>query len=171
MRLTVDSERIRVEYTAEEWRRLEEFYRRAGLELYTTRNLFGRGVEAKVYRYPPTMDSEYLLRMLPEHLREYRNGDYTLLMTDSINDEVLYVDTDKRSVFNVALFRVVPTCDSAKCATEVELRGASAFLPLQLLKSIGQFMKDFTYYVLKAVYNSRFRYKLSIEVLPREGGS
>jgi hypothetical protein len=102
---------VKIIYTLEEWRKLEEFYRQKGLQRYVTHDLFGHSIEAPVYRY---LSGETVLA------REVYDYAYPKLkldtfdnpLEDDINDPPIY-----RSRLNVAIFRVIPTCGENECVT------------------------------------------------------
>jgi hypothetical protein len=102
---------VRIVYTLEEWQKLEEYYRQKGLQRYITRNLFGNGIEAPVYRY---VSDEMVLA------RETYNYAYPKLKLDTFDnplDDDINDPAISRSRLNVAIFRVIPTCRDEECVT------------------------------------------------------
>jgi hypothetical protein len=111
---------VTIVYTPEEWQKLEEYYNRKGLQRYITHNLFGQGITASVYRY---LTDEMALA------REAYDYAYTKLkldtfdnpLEDDINDPAIY-----RGRLNVAIFRVIPTCQEGRC--EATFKAPLAFI-------------------------------------------
>jgi hypothetical protein len=102
---------VSVVYKADEWKKLEEYYVRRGLQRYTTRDLFGRGIEAKVYRY--VTDSQILAGAIYDYgYKKLQLDTFDNPLVDDINAEVI-----SRSMLNVAIFRIIPTCENNECVT------------------------------------------------------
>jgi hypothetical protein len=94
-----------------EWQRLEEYYKRKGLQRYVTLNLFGNGIEAPVYRY--LTDEMVLAREIYDYAYPKLKLDtFDNPLDDDINDPVI-----SRSRLNVAIFRIIPTCRDKECVT------------------------------------------------------
>jgi len=115
IRVDVDRARseavVKIVYKREEWRRLEEYYNREGLQRYVTYNLFGHGIEAPVYRYPA--GEAVLAREIYDYgYQKLKLDTFDNPLEDDINDPVVY-----RSRLNVAIFRIIPTCDGDECVT------------------------------------------------------
>jgi len=118
MIIKIDIKRPRTEldvsivYKADEWKKLEEYYVRRGLQRYTTRDLFGRGIEAKVYRY--VTDDQVLAREIYDYgYKKLQLDTFDNPLADDINAEVI-----SRSMLNVAIFRIIPTCqNNNECVT------------------------------------------------------
>jgi hypothetical protein len=118
MIIKIDIKRPRTElevsivYRALEWKKLEEYYVRRGLQRYTTRNLFRRDIKTDVYRY--TTDDQILAREIYNYgYRKLRLDTFDNPLADDINAEVI-----SRSMLNVAIFRIIPTCqNNNECVT------------------------------------------------------
>jgi hypothetical protein len=117
MIIKVDVDRARSEavvtivYAPEEWRRLEEYYRQNGLQRYVSRNLFGHGIEAPVYRY--LAGETVLAREVYDYgYQKLKLDTFDNPLEDDINDPVIV-----RSRLNVAIFRIIPTCGEDECVT------------------------------------------------------
>jgi hypothetical protein len=94
-----------------EWQRLEEYYKRKGLQRYVTLNLFGNGIEAPVYRY--LADDMVMAREIYDYAYPKLKLDtFDNPLEDDINDPVI-----SRSRLNVAIFRIIPTCRDKECVT------------------------------------------------------
>jgi len=117
MIIRVDVDRVKSEavvkiiYTPEEWRKLEEYYKQRGLQGHMTRNLFDDEIEAPVYRY--LTDEMVLAREVYDYAYPKLKLDtFDNPLDDDINDPVI-----SRSRLNVAIFRVIPTCRDRECVT------------------------------------------------------
>jgi hypothetical protein len=117
MMIKIDVDRTKSEvvvtiiYKREEWQRLEEYYVRKGLQRHVTRNLFGNGIEAPVYRY--IEDEMVLAREIYDYAYPTLKLDtFDNPLDDDINDPVIH-----RSRLNVAIFRVIPVCKDRECVT------------------------------------------------------
>jgi hypothetical protein len=118
MIIKIDIKRPRAEimvsivYKAVEWKKLEEYYVQKGLQKYTTLDMFGRGIEANVYRY--VTGNQILAREIYDYgYKKLRLDAFDNPLADDINAEVI-----SRSMLNVAIFRIIPTCENnIECTT------------------------------------------------------
>jgi hypothetical protein len=100
---------VKIVYTLDEWQRLEEYYKQKGLQRYVTHNLFGNGIEAPVYRY--LADEMALAREIYDYAYPKLKLDtFDNPLEDDINDPVIH-----RSMLNIAVFRIIPTCREKEC--------------------------------------------------------
>jgi len=125
--------KIRVIYKKNEWENLEKLYQQLGLEKYTTRNLFGLGITAEVYRFPNS-DVERRVRSLYMQFLVKRFGEISTIIIDDINGPVF-----DDGLINLALFRIIPVAKKRRYVTEVEVDdGKLMFLPL-----MKEYAKDY----------------------------
>jgi len=125
--------KVQIVYDVSEWRNLEKLYQQLGLEKYTTRNLFGLGITAEVYRFPSS-EVERRVRSLYMQFLVKRFSEITTIVVDDINGPIF-----DDGLINLAIFRIIPTCQRTVCKTQVEVDdGKLMFLPL-----MKEYAKDY----------------------------
>jgi hypothetical protein len=101
---------VSIIYSEKEWRNLESRYRENNYERYTTQNLFGRGITADVYRYPSYHNVIMLYHIVVSELERMGRGYAdTIGFIDDINRPPINVSRRKAYVFNLAVFRIIPS--------------------------------------------------------------
>jgi len=163
MKIEIVGNRVRIEYLKREWEKLEKYYQMLRLQRYTTNNLFGKGINAEVYRY--VAESK---RMLVNDLQQviYASGSYSLQIIDDINKPIMYYDS-YNFYFNLAVFRVIPRLNSDRYILEYEINDEeSIFIPIPLINDIRKFFKDVVKGLLKKIENIQYQVKISVEIIP-----
>jgi len=116
MKVVLDREKIVIEYKRSEWEKIENIYREAGLERYTTDAFLGR-YTANVYRYRRDTrrvfgDSTYEVTHLGRTI--------TIRYYDDINDPTIANTCGANCIaVNLAVFRAIPQCNDSTCLTEI----------------------------------------------------
>lgn len=146
---------VRVTYPKEVWRKLESAYKKAGLELYETNSLFGH-LHAKVYRYRDSTPN------ILSHVRNMMSQNYCSgEVIDDINGPLIELDR-----YNMAIFRVVPTCDnnSNECITEIRLRDGSLLFTKPHMKCYTIALKFYIQSWLQLGVTASWRYESIMEI-------
>jgi len=165
MKIELTENKVRIEYSKREWNKLEKYYQMLRLQRYTTNNLFGKGINAEVYRYVP--ESKMLINDL--NSISYSNNYYILEVIDDLNKPLIRTD-GSRFFFNVAILRVIPRLDGDRYVVEYNIDSdeEEIFIPIPLIAEIKKFFKDLIKDLLKKIENVRYHVKITVEITPAE---